>query len=80
MLRGGCFCRSVRYEIDAEPTNETICHCTMCRHAAGAPSVAWFSVPPDSFRWRAPALQVVRARHTVVLPGLRHDIDLSIDA
>ena len=21
MLRGGCFCRAVRYEIDAEPTN-----------------------------------------------------------
>ena len=35
MLRGGCFCRAVRYEIDAEPTNQTICHCTMCRHAAG---------------------------------------------
>ncbi len=51
MLRGGCFCRAVRYEIDAEPTNETICHCTMCRHVAGAPSVAWFSVPPDSVRF-----------------------------
>jgi hypothetical protein len=50
MLRGGCFCRAVRYEIDAEPTNRTICHCTMCRHAAGAPFVAWFSVPPGSFR------------------------------
>src|SRR5919106_5258883 len=53
MLRGGCFCRAVRYEIDAEPTNQTICHCTMCRHAAGAPSVAWFSVPPDSVRFVA---------------------------
>ena len=53
MLRGGCFCRTVRYEIDAEPTKQTICHCTMCRHAAGAPSVAWFSVPPDSVRFVA---------------------------
>jgi hypothetical protein len=53
MLRGGCFCRAVRYEIDAEPTNQTICHCTMCRHVAGAPSVAWFSVPPDSVRFVA---------------------------
>jgi hypothetical protein len=53
MLRGGCFCRTVRYEIDTEPTNETICHCTMCRHVAGAPSVAWFSVPPDSIRFVA---------------------------
>ncbi len=51
MLRGGCFCRAVRYETDAEPINRTLCHCTMCRHAAGAPLVAWFSVPPDSFRF-----------------------------
>ena len=53
MLRGGCFCHAVRYEIDAEPTNQTICHCTSCRHAAGAPSVAWFSVPPGSVRFVA---------------------------
>ena len=53
MLRGGCFCRAVRYEIDAAPTNQTICHCTMCRHAAGAPSVAWFTVPPNSVRFVA---------------------------
>lgn len=51
MLRGGCFCRAVRYEIDAEPTKQTICHCTMCRHAAGAQAVAWFSVPPGSVRF-----------------------------
>ena len=29
---------------------------------------------------RAAALQIVGARHTFVLPGLRHDLDLSIDA
>ena len=50
MLRGGCFCRSVRYEVEAEPTNRTLCHCTMCRHVAGSPLVAWFSVPPGAFR------------------------------
>ena len=43
----------LRRRVDAEPTNQTICHCTMCRHAAGAPSVAWFSVPPDSVRFVA---------------------------
>ena len=53
MLRGGCFCRAVRYEVDAAPAKETICHCTMCRHAAGAPSVAWFSVPAGSVRFVA---------------------------
>jgi hypothetical protein len=51
MLRGGCFCRAVRYEIDAEPSSRTACHCTICRHTSGAPFVAWFSVPVASFRF-----------------------------
>ena len=51
MLRGGCFCRAVRYEIDAEPSHQTACHCTICRHTSGAPFVAWFSVPVASFRF-----------------------------
>lgn len=51
MLRGGCFCRAVRYEIDAEPADQTACHCTICRHTSGAPFVAWFSVPVASFRF-----------------------------
>jgi hypothetical protein len=51
MLQGGCFCRAVRYEIDAEPSSRTACHCTICRHTSGAPFVAWFSVPVASFRF-----------------------------
>ena len=51
MLRGGCFCRAVRYEIDAEPVSQTACHCTICRHTSGAPFVAWFSVPASAFRF-----------------------------
>ena len=83
MLRGGCFCRAVRYEIDAEPTKETICHCTMCRHVAGAPWWRGSRVPPNVApvrRRRAAALQVVGACHALLLPRLRHDPDLSIDA
>jgi hypothetical protein len=51
MVRGGCYCRAVRYEIDAEPVSRTVCHCTICRHTSGAPLVAWFSVPAASFRF-----------------------------
>lgn len=50
MLKGGCFCGRLRYEADATPFNQTICHCTMCRRSAGAPFVAWFSVPRSRFR------------------------------
>lgn len=51
MLTGGCLCGAMRYESDALPFHETICHCSMCRRATGAPMVAWFSVPRAQLRW-----------------------------
>lgn len=51
MLTGGCSCGAMRYESDALPFHETICHCSVCRRAAGAPMVAWFSVPRAQLRW-----------------------------
>jgi len=50
MLKGGCFCGHVRYEAGGKPFHATICHCSMCRRVAGAPMVAWFSVPRAEFR------------------------------
>lgn len=50
-LRGGCFCGSIRYEADAEPYHLTNCHCSICRRTAGAPFVAWFSVPRAALRF-----------------------------
>jgi hypothetical protein len=50
-LRGGCSCGTVRYEADDEPFHLTLCHCTDCRRAAGAPAVAWFSVRAQALRW-----------------------------
>jgi hypothetical protein len=49
MLTGGCFCRFVRYRIDASPFHEANCHCTICRRTSGAPFVTWFSVPRAAF-------------------------------
>ncbi len=51
MLTGGCLCGAVRYETDGTPFNATVCHCSMCRRAAGAPMVGWFSVRPEELRW-----------------------------
>ena len=50
MLTGGCFCGFVRYEAGGTPFHPSICHCSMCRRTAGAPMVAWFSVPLAAFR------------------------------
>ncbi len=51
MLRGGCFCGTIRYEAGGQPFNETVCHCVDCRRAVGAVSVAWFTVSRGSFRF-----------------------------
>jgi hypothetical protein len=50
MLKGGCFCGSIRYETTATPFDETNCHCSICRRTTGAPFVMWFSVPLSQFR------------------------------
>lgn len=55
-MEGGCLCGAIRYRVEGTPYDETVCHCTMCRRASGAPMVAWFTVPIGALRWAgAPA-------------------------
>ena len=51
MLTGGCHCGQIRYRADAATSNETSCHCSICRLTTGAPFVAWFSVPRKAFQF-----------------------------
>ena len=51
LLKGGCSCAAVRYETEALTFHRTLCHCVDCRRAAGAPAVAWFTVPAAELRW-----------------------------
>ena len=60
-LQGGCFCGAVRYETSGAPFNSTLCHCTDCRKASGAPAFAWFSVRAADLRWTAAAPQRFRS-------------------
>jgi len=41
MLTGGCHCGAVRYAATAMPGRHSLCHCSDCRRAAGAPLVGW---------------------------------------
>jgi hypothetical protein len=50
-LQGGCFCGAVRYTVRGEVFNSTLCHCTDCRKASGAPATAWFSARRADFRY-----------------------------
>jgi hypothetical protein len=52
MIRGGCFCGSISYEIEGALQNGRSCHCSKCRKAFSGSSSAYAEVASaDSFRW-----------------------------
>lgn len=48
-LTRGCFCGAIRYRVSGARSDETLCHCSICRRVSGAPFVAWFTAPRDGF-------------------------------
>jgi hypothetical protein len=60
-LQGGCFCGAVRYRTADRPSMVLLCHCSMCRRSAGAPSVAWFTVPLAGLQLSGDALTYHRS-------------------
>lgn len=55
VVRGGCFCGNIRYQINSAASVRKVvnCHCTMCRRTSGAPFVTWLVVPKTSFHFTA---------------------------
>ena len=51
MIQGGCFCKKIRYEIDAGDHLVVNCHCSMCRKTSAAPFVSWLVIAKDAFRY-----------------------------
>lgn len=64
-ITGGCFCGNIRYAIIATEVFATVCHCAGCRKAAGAPAVAWITVPATEFRLTQGELRAVRGMRDV---------------
>ena len=50
MLRGGCLCGSVRYEIHGTIGRITHCHCSQCRKAHGAAFGSYAGVKHAEFK------------------------------
>ncbi len=42
-VTGGCLCGAVEYQVLAEPLSSIVCHCSSCRKAHSAPTVAWLA-------------------------------------
>jgi len=48
-LTGGCACGGVRYRLASAPFDAGYCHCDICRRSAGAPVLAFATVPLADF-------------------------------
>jgi hypothetical protein len=55
MVKGSCFCGTVRFELDGEPVAMGYCHCESCRHWSASPVNAFTLWKPDSVRVTAGA-------------------------
>ena len=48
LIKGGCLCGEVRYQINEPSIDTNYCHCRMCQRFSGAPVVAASTFPKDS--------------------------------
>lgn len=53
---GGCLCGALRFAVRGDALFSALCHCSICRRAAGAPAVAWAMFPLAAFRLERGAL------------------------
>ncbi len=49
LVRGHCFCKSIRFEVPGPEQFACFCYCESCQRAAGAPVVAWATYDSHSF-------------------------------
>ncbi|THD51057.1 MAG: GFA family protein [Bradyrhizobium sp.] len=60
VVRGGCLCQSVGFEVDLPFIKFVKCHCSRCRRATGSAFAANAYVLPAAFRWTCGSELVVR--------------------
>lgn len=48
MNKGGCLCRAVRFQVNAEPVFSGKCYCRDCQYISGGEPAAFLVVPRDS--------------------------------
>lgn len=51
MIRGGCLCGGVRFELDRAAGPFELCHCNRCRKVSGSAFMAGIAVRRFEFRW-----------------------------
>jgi hypothetical protein len=51
MIKGSCYCGTVRYEVSGPFNSMVNCHCSMCRKHHGSPFATYVSAPIANFQW-----------------------------
>ena len=51
IIKGGCLCGRVRYEITGPLFDADHCHCSMCRRQHGAAFSTYAEFNPGDFKW-----------------------------
>ena len=49
-VSGGCLCGEIRFETNADPAFQLLCHCTDCQTVSGAAAYAAYVVPLDALK------------------------------
>lgn len=48
---GGCQCGKVRFRVDGELSDASVCHCRMCQKAMAGPFGAFVAARPEDLTW-----------------------------
>jgi hypothetical protein len=51
VIKGGCLCGAVRYQITGLLYDASHCHCSMCRRQHGAAFATYVKFNPGDFKW-----------------------------
>ena len=68
MIRGGCLCGEVRFEVERFTGPFELCHCSRCRKTSGSAFASMVGVNADEFRLLSGADKI----RTYEAPLLRH--------
>ena len=60
-VEGGCHCGAVRYRVGPCTGDSAYCHCRTCQRTAGAPVLAWMSIPVSSLVYLKEAPRLYRS-------------------
>ena len=59
MIRGGCLCGAIRFEVARFVGPFELCHCSRCRSASGSAFMAMIGVWAKDFSWERNARETL---------------------